>query len=142
MKPRRRRWRLWLALLLLAIGLLAFGFFPQDPLRHLLESRLRAALGPDAHVGRLHVVPGLLRVDVEELHVRSPTLDLDLPRGRVQLSLGTFLGSGVSIEALELEAPRLVVRAAPAGTPGAAAPLATTFVLRRLALHDGRVVYE
>jgi outer membrane protein assembly factor BamA/autotransporter translocation and assembly factor TamB len=142
--PRRRHWprlRLLALAIALLVGLLGFGLFPQEPLRRWTENRLRAALGPQVHVGRLHVVPVLLRAEAWDVRVATPTLAATLPRVRAHLEPGTLLGHGLALALLELDRPALSVHADPAATPAGSAwsgPLRIA-VLR---LHDGRVDYD
>ncbi len=138
---RRRLRGLLLALTLAGLALLGAGLFPQEPLRRLIEDRLRAALGPDLRLRRLHVVPALLRADVEGLEVKNAQLEVVIPRGRLQVSLGTLVGRELVVEALEIESPRLLLHAAGTGAPGGAAP-ATLFAVRRVAVRDAQLTFE
>jgi len=52
-----------LGLLVAALGFIALGWFPQEPVRRLLETRLQEGLGPGSSVKRLHVVPSKLRTE-------------------------------------------------------------------------------
>jgi hypothetical protein len=57
-----------LVLLLLTVGV---GFFPQEPLRRLVERSLRERFGAGASLDGLHVVPLLLRADVAGLRLEG-----------------------------------------------------------------------
>lgn len=138
---RRRLRGLLLALTLAGLALLGAGLFPQEPLRRLIEDRLRAALGPDVRLRRLHVVPVLLRADVEGLEIHDAQVEAVVPRGRLQVSLGTLLGRELVVEALEIESPRLLLRATGGGGSAAAAP-ATLFAVRRVAVRDAQLTVE
>ncbi len=138
---RRRRLRaLLLALALAGLALVGAGLFPQEPLRRLVEDRLRAALGPDLRLRRLHVVPALLRAELEGLEFRDARVEAVVPRGRLEVSLGTLLGRELVVEALEIESPRLLLRTSGAGGPGAAAP--ALFVVRQVAVRDAQLAIE
>lgn len=137
---RRRLRALLLALALAGLALVGAGLFPQEPLRRLVEDRLRAALGPDLRLRRLHVVPALLRAEVEGLELRNARVEAVVPRGRLEVSLGTLLGRELVVEALEIESPRLLLRASGAGGPGAGAP--ALFVVRHVAVRDAQLAIE
>lgn len=139
---RRRRPRLRLLALAIALlaGLLGFGLFPQEPLRRWTENRLRAALGPQVQVGRLHVVPVLLRAEVWDVRVASPALEATLPHVLLRLEPGTLLGRGLAIALLEVERPVVLVRAGAGAAPGGgvwSGPLRIASVRVR----DGRLAY-
>lgn len=141
-RPSRRRGRrvvAWAAAVLAL--LLAFGLFPQEPLRRWTEARLRAALGPRVHIGRLHVVPALLRVDAWEVRLGAPSFDAHLPHARLRLGPETFRGGGVSLRGIELDAPRLSVRAVADDAPDAA-PWRGPLAVGGVRVRDGRFTYE
>ena len=43
---------------LLGLGLIAFGWFPQERVRLLVEKRMREAIGPRSRVGAVSIAPG------------------------------------------------------------------------------------
>jgi outer membrane protein assembly factor BamA/autotransporter translocation and assembly factor TamB len=128
------------ALAALVLVLLAFGFFPQEPVRRLAEARLRSALGPQARIGRLRVHPAGLRAEVSDLVLEAPSYRLEVPSGTLALGAGTLLGAGVSIRHLALERPRLVMRPADDNEP--ARPSDTPLVVHSLDVRDATIVYE
>src|SRR5262245_13288652 len=116
--PRRRK--VLLGLLVFALGLagvLALGLFPQEPVRRLVESQLRAVLGPERRIGRLHVVPGRLQAELQDLVIDAPGYRLEVPHARVGVSLALVLGRAVSLSFLEADSPRLVLRPTPETAP-------------------------
>jgi len=84
---RRSRVRTILRWTLLGLGLvvlaLALGLFPQEPLRRFMERQIRSAVGPHSRIGRLHIVPARLQVEVYDLVVEGPAYRLEVPRARV-----------------------------------------------------------
>src|SRR4029450_5442772 len=102
-----------LGVLVAVLGLLALGWFPQEPLRRLLETRLQEGLGPQSSVRRLHIVPGRLRTEVTDLVIEGPASRLEVPRARVVFSPGFFLGRSLSFREIEMESPRLTLRPSP-----------------------------
>lgn len=140
-RRRARRARLIALALAFVVLLLGLGLFPQEELRRRVETRLRAALGPRAHVGRLHVVPFLLRVEAWDVRLADGTFDAELPRVLARLAPESLLGRGLVVARLEVERPRLTLRPA-------AAPVAPTAAwsgpLRVAALRvsSGRVAYD
>jgi outer membrane protein assembly factor BamA/autotransporter translocation and assembly factor TamB len=117
-KPKRkRRWVravLWgLAPFALGAGLFAFGIFPQDALRTFVETRLRQALGPEARLGGLHLLPVRLQAEVWDVVVVGPGYRLELPHARVALSATALLHGDASFRYVEVERPRVALRPAP-----------------------------
>jgi outer membrane protein assembly factor BamA/autotransporter translocation and assembly factor TamB len=121
-----------------------FGWFPQAPVRRLVEARLRSALGPRARVGAVHVVPGRLAVDVRDLAFEGPGYSVEVQRAGLVLAPATLLGHSLSVDSLVLESPRVVLRpVAPATTPApAAAPLAKPIHVRSLLVRGATLVYD
>jgi outer membrane protein assembly complex protein YaeT len=131
-----------LALLAAALALIALGLFPQEPVRRALEARLRQSLGPGSSVGRIHVVPGRLHATVEDLVLDTPMLRVEAPRARLDLGVGTLTGGALSIRSLEVDEPRILVRASAASTAGAASPLTRPLLVQRLAVRGGHLTLE
>lgn len=121
----------------------ALGFFPQEPLRRFVEARLRSALGPEARIGRLHVVPLALRAEVAELSLRGPSYSVDVPRARVSMALASVFGAPLSLESVEIEEPRIALRAGPgAATAPAGASLAPLLPVRNLSVTGASLEYD
>src|SRR6187397_594850 len=89
---RRRRRAAIVALLVAAITALAFGIFPQDPLRRLAEGQLRRVLGPDSRIGELHLVPGRLSAELRDVVIEAPGYSVTVARVRVRAHPATLLG--------------------------------------------------
>jgi outer membrane protein assembly factor BamA len=140
--PRRRRTRLRLALALLGLCalLVACGLFPQEPLRRLVETRLRAALGPNTRVQRLHVVPALLRVDLQGVAFSTASATAEVERARLELAWGLLWGRPLALRRLELHAPRLQLTPAPAAAGGT--PWRGPLVVQSLHVTDGRLEWQ
>jgi outer membrane protein insertion porin family len=136
---RRRRVAIVLAAFFVGLLLIAAGLFPQEPLRHFVEARLRAAVGPDARVGRLRVIPARLFAEAEDLVVKGPAYSLSVPRLRLSLSAGALFGQATSFRALEVDGARLELR--PTQGPAAGAwsqPLA----IRHLVVSNATIAYD
>src|SRR5687767_12474167 len=138
----RRRAVLYVALGLTvaALGLFVLGWFPQEPLRRVLETRLQEGLGPGSSVRRLRVVPGKLRTEVADLVIEGPAYRLEVPRARVIFSPGFFWGRSLSFREIEMENPRLLIRPDPRPareTP----PLRKPLLIRNLVVKGGIVTY-
>src|SRR6185436_20822152 len=88
--------------------------------RRLVESRLRAALGPGARVGALSVVPGRLRAEARDVVFEGPAYRVEVRRLRVALSPGTLWAPGLDIRSLEVDGARVVLR--PSAEPTTTAP--------------------
>jgi outer membrane protein insertion porin family len=100
------------ALATVAILLLGFGLFPQEPVRRLVESRLRDAVGPGSRLGRLDLTPFLLRAEVRDLHLEGRGYTLDVPEGGVTLAPRALRGE-LALRSLSVEGPEL--RLTPSG---------------------------
>jgi outer membrane protein assembly factor BamA/autotransporter translocation and assembly factor TamB len=135
--------RVLLALVLLgvvALAIVALGLFPQDPVRRLVESRLRAALGPGARVGALSVVPGRLRAEARDVVFEGPAYRVEVRRLRVALSPGSLSGRGLDIRSLEVDGARVLLR--PSAEPSTTAPDLGPIVVREIRVTDTTVVYQ
>jgi len=137
-----------LSLLALLAGCFAAGLFPQEPLRIFVERRLRAAFGPGARLGALRVVPATLVAEVHDLVLDDEAFRLELARGKVELAAATLAqlvpGGGkapVLIQALELDSPRLVIRASAGEDDGGDSQDLPAILVERLRLSDGRLTY-
>lgn len=144
--PRRRSRRrsilyIVLGILVAALGLVILGWFPQEPLRRVLETRLQEGLGPGSSVRRLHVVPGKLRTEVADLVIEGPAYRLEVPKARVVFSPGFFWGRSLSFREIEMESPRLTMKARPTAateTP----PLRKPLLIRSFRATNATVTYE
>jgi outer membrane protein assembly factor BamA/autotransporter translocation and assembly factor TamB len=138
----RRRAILYIALGLLvaALGFIALGWFPQEPLRRVLEARLQEGLGPGSSVKRLHVVPGKLRTEVADLVIEGPAYRLEVPRARVVFSPGFFWGQSLSFREIEMENPRLAIRPDPR-PPRESQPLRKPLLIGSFSVTGGTVTY-
>jgi outer membrane protein assembly factor BamA/autotransporter translocation and assembly factor TamB len=138
----RRRAILYIALglLLAAVGFLALGWFPQEPLRRMLETRLQEGLGPGSSVKRLHVVPGKLRTEVVDLVIEAPAYRLEVPRAHVIFSPGFIWGRSLSFREIQMERPRLLVRPDPR-PPRESQPLRKPLLIQSILVTEGTVTY-
>src|SRR6266852_6141109 len=138
---RRSRVLLVAALLAIAVVVLVLlGFFPQELLRNFIEKRLQSGLGAGSTIKRLHVVPGHLRTDVEDLVIQGPTYRLKVPRGRLVLAPGFLWGQALSFESVELDSPTLEVT--PSAEAGPASAVKQAIVLHHLTVTGGSIVYH
>jgi len=132
-----------LALLLLAIVLVAGGFFPQGFLRSLVERRVVETLGPESRIGSLHVVPAGLRAEIRDLVLAGPGYRLEVPRARLALAPATLLGRGVFLRWLEADSPTLKLAPATEQELAAAAEgPEMPIVVGRIEVNGGTVVYS
>src|SRR5574341_403869 len=99
--------RIGLGALALALLLAGLGLFPQDALRRVVERRIQSLLGPGSRLGRLHLVPVLLRAEMEEILIRGPGFSLQVPRARVALAPAALLHRAPILRSLELDSPKL-----------------------------------
>jgi outer membrane protein assembly factor BamA/autotransporter translocation and assembly factor TamB len=115
------RRRLGLLALLAAAGAacISAGLFPQEPLRAFLEARLRRSFGPSSRVGRLHVVPGRLWAEIEDLAVTGPDLSFTARRLTLSVAPSLLFGGAPTLRRLTIESPRLVINASGGGASGA-----------------------
>ncbi len=146
MRSSRKRRSLLAAGAVLAFILVAFffGWFPQAPVRRLVEARLRSALGPGARVGAVHVVPGRLAVDVRDLAFEGPGYSIEIQRAGLVLAPAMLLGHSLSVDSLVLESPRVVLRPVATATtpPAASAPGAQPIHVRNLSVRGATLVYD
>lgn len=124
--------------LLLGMGLLALGWFPQERLRLLVERRMREAIGPRSRVGALHVVPGSLSADLRELTLEGPAYRIEVPHARVRATMALVLRGTLDLHSLEVDSPRITLRPAPQTEPTARSPVR----IESLRITDAVVVYE
>ncbi|PYQ49868.1 MAG: hypothetical protein DMF78_17180, partial [Acidobacteria bacterium] len=138
---RRSRVLLFAALLAIAVVVLVLlGLFPQELLRNFIEKRLQSGLGAGSSIKQLHVVPGRLRTDVEDVVIQGPTYRLRVPRGRVVLAPGFLWGQALSFVSVELESPTLDVT--PSKEAGPAAAVKQAVVIHHITVTGGSIVYH
>lgn len=139
---RRRRTLvlLVLGLFLLALGLITVGYLPQDILRGYVEKQLQSALGPGSRLRRLHVVPGRLSAEFQDLVIEGPNYRLTAPRGRVVLTLDFLLGRSLSLKSVVLESPRLEMSPGPEDRP--VQPVRKDVLIRQLQVSNGTILFH
>jgi hypothetical protein len=115
--PRRGWWRLALravlgvALVLAVLSVpVAFGRFPQEPLRRFVEKQLQASYGAGSHLGGLHVVPARLEVELSDLVLDAPAYRIEAPHARLKGTLALVLGRQLLAESLEARGMRVTLR--------------------------------
>ncbi len=106
---RRARLGAVLALATVLVLLLAFGRFPQAPLKSLIEERASAALGGSVRIGHLKLVPVALSAEIEDLEVEAPSFHLSVPKARAVLYRASLSGGVLAFESLRLERPTLTL---------------------------------
>jgi len=123
------------------LALLALGAFPQDPLRRLVERRLGTALGGRATIGRFHVVPANLTVDLHDVSFDAPGLRGRVGRVHVRARASALSGQFTSLHALELHGLEVDARATQtsAAAPSAALPHVD---IGRLVVHAAALRYN
>jgi outer membrane protein assembly factor BamA/autotransporter translocation and assembly factor TamB len=104
-------------LLAAVLALVAFGHFPQDPLRRFLERRLSVALGGRVTVARVHVVPARMSAELSGLVVDAADYRLEVDRVGLVTGLATLWSGIVDLHSLEVGSPRLTLRASTASEP-------------------------
>ncbi|HVR69263.1 MAG TPA: translocation/assembly module TamB domain-containing protein, partial [Vicinamibacteria bacterium] len=141
MRPSRRAAVLVVLVAAAVLGALALGWFPQGPLRGLLESRLRALVGPDSRIGGVRVVPGRLSVELRGLVLDAPTYRLEADRVHVTLSRDTLFRDGLFVDRLEMHGGHVVVRTPSEPVPPAPPP-SGPLVIRDVAIGGVTFSYE
>jgi outer membrane protein assembly factor BamA len=134
-----RRGRVGLAVVAAAVGLLAAGLFPQEPLRLLFEGRLRARFGPGARLGHLHLVPGALRLAVDDLDVEGQAFAGSVRHLEASLSPRVLFGGSLAFREVAIDGARLELRPAEGKSSGAWTQPVT---IERVAITNGAVTYK
>ncbi|HWX25620.1 MAG TPA: translocation/assembly module TamB domain-containing protein, partial [Vicinamibacteria bacterium] len=102
---------------------------------------MRAAVGPNSRVGRLHITPGSLSADVEDLIIDGPAYRLEVPRAHLTVSVALVLGRSFAIGAIEADRPHILL--GPAPQSGAAGePLAKGVLIQKVKITNGTLVYH
>ena len=140
--PGRRAVLGFLAIVAAALVLVALGFFPQEPLRRAVETRLRESLGAGIRIGRLRVVPGRLEATLEDVVIETPMLHAEVPHAHLVLGAESLLGRVLSIRSLELDEPRVLVRASAPSPPGASSPLDRPLLVQSLVVRNGGLTID
>lgn len=138
MKRSSRRLAVLLALFAAFAALVASGLFPQWPLRRFAERRLRSSTGPASRIGGLRVVPGKLLVEISDLHSEGAAYELDVPRARLAFAPASSGGS-LALRFVEVDAPRLTLRATKGPAPRLVLP---RLHVELLTLTRGSVLYR
>lgn len=125
--------------LLLTLGLVAAGWFPQERLRMLVESRMREAIGPRSRIGALHVVPGSLSAELRELTLEGPTYRIEVPHARVRATLALLIRGRIDLRSLEASGARITLRPPPETVNPEPLPAVR---IQSLRLTDAVVTYE
>ena len=133
------RWRVVVLLAIAVLAALAFGLFPQEPLRRLLEARLRAQFGPAARIGRLHLIPALLSVEIERLELTGAGFRLELPGARMTLAPGGLLRRRLELLTLDLEGPSLTLQPVEPNQARATVLPVPAVLVRELRVRNARV---
>ena len=139
-----RKKRLAVVVLVLALavgGLLLAGRFPQEPLRRMIEARLRQSIGANSSVGAVHIVPGRLQIELHDLVLVGPNFRLVAPRAYAVATLDFVLGRSLALRELDADAPRLSLTPADESKPKQ--PLLNkALIVDHLELRGGTIVYE
>ncbi len=125
--------------LLLGLGLVAAGWFPQERLRLLVEKRIQESIGPRSRVGALHVVPGSLSADLRELTLEGPAYHIEVPQARVRLTLAMLTRGTIDVRTLEATGARITLRPPPETAGATPRP---DVRIQSLRLTDAVVTYE
>jgi len=127
-------------LIAVALGCVAFGWFPQELVRRVVEERLRAAIGPNARIAGLHVVPATLSAEILGLTLEAPGYRLEAPRARARVGFATLLGRSLFLRSFEAESPKILLRPAATGTPSE--PFKKRVFIQRLAITSATLRYH
>lgn len=154
--------RLRKTLLILAVVLLVFGAFgflaAPSILKSQIEKRASAALQRPVTLGKVHLNPYTLKLDLEQLHVgerdgRSPFVDID--RLTVNTSWASVFRLAPVLDGLTLQHPQIhITRSSEqrfnfsdlidrfASAPPAPDASPTRFALSNISVHDGDIQFD
>jgi outer membrane protein insertion porin family len=121
---------------------LLLGFFPQEPLRRLVEARLQQALGPGARVSRLRVWPARLYAEIDGLVVDAPAYRLEARTARVTIDRRTLLAPVIALRSLEADGVTLLVRGDAPQAPASSDTATRTVVMGSVRVSNATVRYE
>src|SRR5262245_24314977 len=124
--------------ILLGLGLLATGWFPQERVRLLVERRMREAIGPRSRIGALHVVPGSLSAELRELTLEGPSYRIEVPHARVRATMALLTRGALDLRSLEADRVRITLRPPPETEPSERTPVR----IESLRVTDAVVTYE
>ncbi|HEX7348710.1 MAG TPA: DUF748 domain-containing protein, partial [Rhodanobacteraceae bacterium] len=154
---RARKTALIAAIVLVAYGLL--GFFAAPPIiKSQLQTRLTSALGRNVSVGRVHLNPYTLRLELDQLkidgHTGQPPL-ADVGALVIDASWTSLFRMAPILDELVLQQPQLrIVRSAPQqfnfsdilarlrSTPAKPDSKPTRFAVSNISVHGGVVMFE
>ena len=125
--------------IVLGLGFLAAGWFPQERVRLLVERRMREAVGPRSRIGALHVVPGSLSAELRELTLEGPAYRIEVPHARVRTTLAMLTRGTIDLRSLEASGARITLRPAPEATEPTPRP---DVRIQSLRLTNATVTYE
>ncbi|MET0556674.1 MAG: translocation/assembly module TamB domain-containing protein, partial [Vicinamibacteria bacterium] len=124
---------------LLGVGLLLSGWFPQERLRLLAERQIRQAIGPGSRIGALHVVPGRLYAEIADLVIEGPTYRIEAKQARVRANWALVMGRGIDLHTLEADGAVITLRPPPPDQPPSVLPAVR---IASLHLKDATLVYS
>ncbi len=144
-KPTSRRRRAVLGVLgaaVLGAALFAFGAFPQDRVRALVEEGLRRATGPLSGLAYLRVTPWALRGEARGLVLWGDGYRAEVDEVRFALLPSSLLRGKLAFRFLEIRHPVVVLTGAtqPSSGPPSAPSLPAT--VERLLLTEGHLVID
>ena len=115
---KKRRLAVVVLVLALAVGgLVLAGRFPQEPLRRMIEARLRQSIGANSSLGSVRIVPGRLQIELHDLVLEGPNFKLVAPRAYAVATMDFVLGRSLSLRELDADSPRLTLRPADQSKP-------------------------
>ena len=154
---RARKTALIVAVILVVFGLL--GFFAAPPIiKNQLQTRLTAMLGRPVSVGRVHLDPYTLRLQLDRVHIpdrdgRSPFVDVD--QMVINASWTSLFHMAPVLDALSLQHPRLhLARTAPQqfnfsdilarlrSEPSKPDDEPARFPVSNISVHDGDITFD
>ncbi|HWG67051.1 MAG TPA: AsmA family protein, partial [Rhodanobacteraceae bacterium] len=154
---RARKTALIVAVILIVFGLL--GFFAAPPIiKSQLQTRLTAMLGRPVSVGRVHLDPYTLRLQLDRVHIpdrdgRAPFVDVD--QMVINASWTSLFHMAPVLDALSLQRPQLhLARTAPQqfnfsdilarlrSNPSKPDDEPARFSVSNISVHDGDITFD